>query len=301
MPVVDRRAWLLLGAVSAIWGASFLWVALALRDLSPGAVTLARAGLAAAVMLPVALRRGALRGLRERPGALVAVALVQIAGPFLLIGYAQVEVDSGLAGVLVGSTPLWTALLALGLDEEERMRGLQLAGLVIGLAGVALTVGADLHVSSAALLGGVALLLAAVGYAAGGFIVKHRLGGTQPLGVVAAAMLVATVAVAPAAAAAPPTRLPGLLAVAATVLLGAVSGGVGWLLYYTLLDEVGPASASLALYLVPGFAVVYGVVLLGEPLTAGTVGGLTLIAGGSWLAGRSPRSTGSRSRPRDRG
>jgi drug/metabolite transporter (DMT)-like permease len=296
---VDRRAWLLLGAVSAIWGASFLWTALALRDLSPGVVTLARAGLAAAVMLPVALRRDALRGLRERPGAIVAVALVQLAAPFLLIGYGQVEVDSGLAGVLVGSTPLWTALLALWLDAEERMQGLQLVGLAIGLAGVALTVGADLSLSSGALLGGLALLLAAVGYAAGGFMVKHRLAEIQPLGVVAAAMVVATVAVAPAAAVTPPSQLPGLLTVLATVLLGTVSGGVGWLLYYTLLDEVGPASASLALYLVPGFAVVYGVALLGEPLTAGTVGGLAMIAGGSWLAGRSPRSTGSGIRPGD--
>jgi len=287
---VDRRSWSLLVAVGAIWGASFLLAAIALRDLSPGFMTFLRTGFAALVMLPIALRRGALGGLRRHAGAVVVVAVVQLAGPFLLIAFGQLEVASGLAGVLVGSTPLWTALLARGFDDEERSHGWSLVGVAVGIVGVAVLLGLELRGSTAELLGGAMLLLAGLGYAAGGFVVKRRLGDVQPVGVVTAAMLAGAVLVTPLAVATAPTELPSLGALAAAIALGTLAGGVGWLGYYTLIAGVGPARASITIYVVPAFAVLYGIVLLGEPATPGTFAGLVLIVSGSWLAaGSGPR------------
>ena len=297
---MDARAWTLLVVLGAIWGASFMLTEIALHDLSPAAVTLARTAFAAAVMVPAALARGALRGLRPHRGALLAVAAIQLAGPLLLIAVAQEEVDSGLAGVLIGTTPIFTALLAVGLDQAERSRGTALLGVGIGLGGVALALGADLRGSGGELAAGALLLLAAVGYAAGGFIVKHRLHAVEPVGVVAAAMVAASVMLAPAAAIGAPSRMPGLAEAAAAIALGAVSGGVGWLLYYVLIARVGPARASISIYLVPAFAVVYGVALLGEPLTAGVVAGLVLIVTGSWLAASGPPPAADRPPERER-
>jgi len=106
-------------------------------------------------------------------------------------------------------------------------------------------------------------------------------------------MLAGAVLVTPLAVATAPTELPSLGALAAAIALGTLAGGVGWLGYYTLIAGVGPARASITIYVVPAFAVLYGIVLLGEPASAGTFAGLLLIVGGSWLAaGGRPRREG---------
>ena len=283
---MKRRTWVLLVALAAIWGGSFLLTSIAIRHLSVPVVALLRTGTGAAVLLPIALARGALSGVRGQLGAMFLLGVVQLAGPFTLLGLGQRSVPSGLAGILVASTPLWTALLAVWIDHEERSRGWGLAGVGIGMLGVVLLCGVQLSGSLHTLLGAVMLLLAALGYAAGGFLAKRRVRGMATLGAVTGAMLAGTVALAPAALLTLPSWPPDRGALAAAVVLGGVSGGLGWLLYYTILADSGPAKAAIATYLVPGFAVVYGAVLLDEPLTAAAIAGLALVVGGSWLAGR---------------
>jgi drug/metabolite transporter (DMT)-like permease len=139
-------------------------------------------------------------------------------------------------------------------------------------------------------LGALMLLLAGLGYAAGGFLAKHSVPGLVPLGVLTAAMLAGSVVLAPVALAALPSEAPRAGPVLAAVALGAVSGGLGWFLYYTVLASAGAARAAIALYFVPAFAVFYGAAVLGEPLTAASLAGLVLVVAGSALAARSPRS-----------
>jgi drug/metabolite transporter (DMT)-like permease len=289
---VDRRAWVLLGILGAVWGASFLLTAIAIRDLSVPVVSLFRTGIGGLVLLPIALARGALRGLtrRQLPSVFV-LAIVQLAGPFMLIGYGQRHVDSGLAGILVASTPLWTALLAVRFDHEERSRGWNLAGIAIGFVGVALLLGVQLEGDVDTLLGALMLLLAGLGYAGGGFLAKHSVPGVVPLGVLTAAMIAGSVVLAPFALATLPGEAPRAGPVLAALALGAVAGGFGWFLYYTILAQAGAASAAITLYFVPVFAVFYGVVLLDEPLTAASLAGLVLVVAGSALAAarRRPR------------
>lgn len=281
---MSRRSWTLLLIVAGLWGGSFMLTSIAIRDLAVPVVALFRTGVGALVLLPIALRRGALAGLRRQLWPVLLLGVVQLAGPFLLLGYGQRSVPSGLAGILVSSTPLWTALLAVWIDHEERARGRGLLGLAVGIVGVALLCGLELSGDLDTLLGAAMLLLGALGYALGGFLAKHRVRGLSPVGAITGAMLGGSVALAPFALATLPDQAPALGPLAAAIALGSMSGGIGWLLYYIVLAESGPAKAAVSLYLVPAFAVIYGVVLLDEALTPAGIAGLALVVSGSWLA-----------------
>jgi drug/metabolite transporter (DMT)-like permease len=281
---MSRRSWMLLLIVAGVWGGSFMLTAIAIRDLPVPVVALFRTGVGALVLLPIALRRGALAGVQAQLWPLLLLGVVQLAAPFMLLGYGQRSVPSGLAGILVSSTPLWTALLAVWIDHEERSRGRGLIGLAVGIVGVVLLCGLELSGSLDTLVGAAMLLLGALSYALGGFLGKHRVRGMTAVGAITGAMVTGSVALAPFALATLPDHAPGLGPLAAAIALGAISGGLGWLLYYTVLAESGPAKAAVSLYLVPAFAVIYGVVLLGEPLTTAEIVGLVLVVSGSWLA-----------------
>jgi drug/metabolite transporter (DMT)-like permease len=281
---VDRRSWILLALLSSFWGASYLFIKLGLRDLSPAMIVFARTGLAAAVLLPVAVARGALAGVRERAPAVIVLALLQVAGPFILITAGERHISSSLAGILVASAPIFTALLAVWIDQEERSHGWSLAGVLVGIVGVALLLGIETGGGTAALVGGLMVVLAGLGYALGGFFLKRRLSDLPPVGVGAATLLVGALVSAPFGLATAPDSLPGLGPSAAVAALGVVGTGLAFWIFYTLIATVGPAKASLVAYVAPGFAVIYGVTLLDEGFTLATLAGLILIVGGSWLA-----------------
>jgi drug/metabolite transporter (DMT)-like permease len=287
---MDRRSWILLLTLGAIWGASYMFIEIGLRDLSPAMIVFVRVALAALVLIPVAAARGALAGIRPYAIWLVAIGAIQVAGPFLLIGAGQEEISSSLAGILVASAPLFTALLAIWVDHEERSHGLRLGGILIGFGGVALLLGVDLGGEGAALVGGLFIVLASLGYAIGGFMVKHRLAGIPPVAMSGLVMAAAAVLMIPLAVATAPDEVPGLGPAAAIAALGVVGTGVAFVIFYGLIGSVGPARAFLVTYIAPGFAVVYGATLLDEEITAVTIGGLALILAGSWLAaeGRLP-------------
>ena len=293
---MDRRSWLSLLLLAAIWGASYLFIKIGLRDLSPSAVAFLRVLLAAVVLLPLAASRGALAGLRAHLTVVLLVAAVQTAGPFLLIALGEQEVSSSLAGILVSSAPIFTVILAVWVDREERATGLRLAGVAAGFGGVVMLLGLDLGGSSAALLGGLAVVLASLGYAIGGFVVKHRLRTAAPQGLAAAVMVASSVMLLPAAVATAPSEAPGIGPLAAVAALGILGTGVAFAIFYDLISRVGPTRSLLVAYIAPAFAIFYGAVLLDEAITAATIAGLVLIVGGSWLAaeGRLPGRAGKR-------
>jgi drug/metabolite transporter (DMT)-like permease len=287
---VDRRSWTLLGLLASLWGASYLFIKIGLHDFSPAMVVFLRTLLGAAVLAPLALSRGALRDLRGAVGGIVVLAALQVAVPFLLISWGEEEISSSLAGILVASTPLFTALLAIRVDHEERSHGVRLWGVVAGLVGVALLLGVDLSGTSAEALGGAAVLLAGLGYAAGALLAKRRVAHLPPTGVAAWVMVSSTVLLLPFALADLPSEAPGLGPVAAVAALGVLGTGVAFAIFYDLMARVGPARTFIVTYLAPAFAVAYGALLLDEGISASTLAGLGLIVGGSFLAaeGRLP-------------
>jgi drug/metabolite transporter (DMT)-like permease len=287
---MDRRSWTMLICLAAIWGASYMFIKIGVRDLSPAMVAWGRIVLAALVLVPVAAYRNQLRIPGGHIWMLTLLGAVQVAGPFLLIAEGEEEISSGLAGILVASTPLFTALLAIRIDHEERSQGARMWGIVAGLVGVGLLLGVDLSGTSAEALGGAAILLASLGYAVGAFIAKHGLAGAPPTGIAAWVMVASTVLLAPAALITAPSEAPGAGPVAAVVALGVLGTGIAFAIFYGLMARVGPARTFVVTYLAPAFAVAYGALLLDESITISTIAGLALIVGGSYLAaeGRLP-------------
>ena len=180
---------MLLGLLASVWGASYLFIKIGLRDFSPAMVVFLRTLLAAVVLAPLALQRGAFAGLRPLIGPIFFLAALQVAAPFLLISWGEEEISSSLAGILVASAPILTAMLAIFIDQDERVSPIGGVGIGIGIVGVALLLGIDVGGDSAALIGGLAVVLASLGYALGGFYLKARFKDTQPIGVVTATML----------------------------------------------------------------------------------------------------------------
>jgi drug/metabolite transporter (DMT)-like permease len=282
---MSRRSWTLFGLLAAFWGASYLFIKVSLEDdIAPQFIVFVRTALAAVVLLPLAHARGALAGLRGQLGAIAILAAIQVAGPFVLITVGEQHLPSALTGILVATTPIFTFLLAFALEGEERAGGLSMAGVVIGLSGVALLLGVDAGGGTAALIGGLMVVLASFGYALGSWFLKRRIAGVQPLGVVAGTMAASALMVLPFAGVDPPTSVPGIDAIGSLAALGLLGTGVSFVIFYTLIGTEGPAKASLVAYVAPGFSVVYGVTLLDESFSVSTAAGLVLIVGGSWLA-----------------
>jgi drug/metabolite transporter (DMT)-like permease len=288
---MNRRAWLLMALLAGLWGASYLFIKVALEDgMPPLLIVFARIALGAVVLVPLALRADALRPLGGLTGPIVFMAVVQVVVPFLLITYGERHIASSLAGILVSAAPIFTALIAVRYDDEERPHGIAIAGVVMGIVGVVLLFGVDLSGDTAALAGGLMVLLASVGYAVGSLYLKHRLRGVPAVGIAASTMVAGALMLAPLALLALPSHAPSPTAAASLLALGAGGTGIAFAIYYTLIAGIGPGRASLVAYIAPGFAVLYGVVLLSEPLTAGALLGLLLILAGSWIAaeGRLP-------------
>ena len=281
---MQRRAWALLLILGAIWGASYLFIKIGVRDLSPAMVAWLRVLLAAAVLAPLALRRTGLGRLRGRVAMLALVAATQVAGPFVLIAAGEEEISSSLAGILVASAPLFTALLAIRFDPEERSEGLRLAGVGMGLLGVGLLLGFDLGGSGRELLGGAAVLLAGLGYAIAALLAKRYFAPDEPLTVAAGVMILSALMLAPFGLATAPGSFPGLGPLAAVAALGLLGTGVAFAIFYSLIRSVGPARTYIVTYIAPAFAVFYGALFLDEQITVATLAGLALIVGGSWLA-----------------
>ena len=279
------RPLLALLALAATWGGSYLLIAVALESTTAAALTLGR--FVPAAVLVALLARRQLVALRGRWRAVFLLALVQQAGPMLLIALGERDVPSGLAGTLVACAPLWGALLAPALGRPAP-GGLGWAGLVVGIAGVGLLLGAG-ATDRDGLLGGGLIQIAAAGYAVGAAWTAQDFRDVPRLALLTGVLTASSVLLVPAVLLDLPDRLPtaqGLLAVA---VLGVVGTGAAFIVFYWLVDQVGPERTILVTYLAPVFAVGYGVVLRDERVTAAGAVGLVLVLAGAYLAGRGTR------------
>jgi drug/metabolite transporter (DMT)-like permease len=281
---MSRRHVSMLLALTAVWGASFLFIKVGVRDFAPSTLICLRCGFAVLTLLPILLARSGARAAvavaRPRLGALATVGIVNTAIPFFLITWGEQYVDSGLAGILNASSVLFAALFALVLDRDQRVTGLRLAGVLVGFAGVALLVGVDPGGGHRAALGSLAVVGAAVCYGWAALYTGRRLRGLPPLVVATGSTLAATLVSLPPALVQLPSSLPGWKEGGSVIALGVLGTGIGYLLYYGLIAGAGASKAILVTYLVPPMALVYGALILDEPVPATSLGGLALILGG---------------------
>jgi drug/metabolite transporter (DMT)-like permease len=282
---MSRKGWLLFAAMSLLWGVPYLFIRVAVHEVDPVVVTFARVGIATVFLVPIAWHKGALGRLRGRWGAIGLLALVQIVGPFLLIGFAERYVSSSLTSLLIAADPLLVAVFAIWLDRSERVTGGRMVGLLVGLTGVLLLLGFDVGGDAQVLFGSVLVVLAAAGYAAGALMLKRPTYSALPsLGVVTAECAIATVVVAPFAAFRMPSHVPSSEVLGSLVGLGVLCTALAWLAFFALIAEVGASRGTVFTYVNPAVAVVLGVLLLDEPVTAWTAAGFLLIVLGSWLS-----------------
>jgi drug/metabolite transporter (DMT)-like permease len=288
---MTRRAWILFASVSLIWGVPYLFIKVALDEgASPMLIAWGRVAIGAALLLPIAWKLGYLDGLRSKTRPLVAFSIAECGLPWWLIPLGEQQVSSSLAAILIASLPLVTALLAFRIDHSERVRGLRLVGLFIGLAGVVLLLGIDVGGRGSEILGALAILGATLCYATGLFIVKRHFSDVNPIGAVAVALAISTVILAPAGLSSIPGSEVSGGAVASIVVLGAVCSALALILFFNLIADVGATRASVITYVNPAVAVLLGVALLDEGLGPAAVAGMLLILAGSWLStgGRLP-------------
>lgn len=276
-----RRPILPLFALAAIWGSSYVFIAIALRGFDPIVVAGGRQCIAAVCLLPVAIRRRTFAISRRDFAAIAAVSVVMVGGPTVLVAVGQQSVPSSLAGTLVATSPVFTVLLAIRIDQDERPSSAQLLALLLGLIGIGLLFGVDLRSLTDGVFGGLALLLAAFGYALGGLLVKRL--QVRPVDLTILGSLVSGLLLLPAALVALPDHLEAGPALA-LLELGAIGTAAGWVFYYSLISRYGARRASVVQYLAPAFAVVLGVAALSDPLTPTTVLGLAMVLAASFAA-----------------
>jgi drug/metabolite transporter (DMT)-like permease len=297
---MSARAWIAFAAVSTLWGIPYLFIKVAVDDgVPPVFLAWVRVVLGAAVLLGLAWSAGVLASLRGRWRWLAVFAVIEIVIPFPLIAAGEQHVDSSLAAIVVAAAPLFVALLALRFDDDERVGGARLGGLLVGLVGVIALVGIDATGSGEELLGAGAILLSAFCYAVGPMLLKRHLADLDPRASMGAALAIAAVILTPGALLAPPGTTPSGAALASLVILGVFCTAAAFAFYGALVAEAGAGRALVITYVAPVVAVALGVAVLGERPGAGAAAGLLLILAGSWLAtgGRLPPGLGRRSVP----
>ena len=279
---MSRRGAVLFLALSVMWGIPYLLIREAVQHgVDPATLVFLRTAPAAAILLPVAWRAGALRAVRGHLGWVVVYAFVHFGVPWLLMSSAEQHLTSPVTGMLVATVPLIAAVVARVTHPDERFGAARLAGLALGAVGVGLAVGFDLAGSNGLWL--LAMGVVVLGYTFGPVIISLRLGAIGGLGVIATAFGVVSVAYAPYAL----THLPGHWTwsiVGSIAVLAIVCTGAAFLVMFELVGEVGPSRMVVVTYLNTAIAVILGIVVLSEPLTTGIVVGFPLIIGGSYLA-----------------
>jgi drug/metabolite transporter (DMT)-like permease len=271
----------LLSFLAAVWGASYLFIKVAVDEIEPTAMMFFRLALAAGLLVPfVLVRLGTRRGLDElrrawRPG--LALGVVNAAVPFTLIAWGEKYIDSGVAAIANSTVPLFVVLLAIKFRPSERATGARLAGVLIGVAGVAVLAGAQPDGGWWAVAGTLAVVLASFAYAVGGLYGQGQTAETRGPVLATAAMIGGAVVLLPFALVQLPDTMPSSEAIASVAALSVLGTALAQLVLFRMLRLHGSARTSLVTYLLPVTALFYGAVLLDEPVTAAVLAGLVLI------------------------
>jgi drug/metabolite transporter (DMT)-like permease len=281
---VSRGYVVSISLLAAVWGASYLFIKVAVRDVEPATLMFIRVALAALLLVPFVLAtRGVRRGAAElRAAAVPALVLgtINAAIPFTLIAWGETHVDSGVAAVANATVPLFVVLLAIKVRPSERATGARLAGIVLGFAGVILLAGAQPGGGWWAAAGTLAVVVASLFYASGALYGQARTGEIAGPVLAAGTVVGAAIVLAPIAVVQAPHDMPGWKAIASILALGIGGTALAQLVLFRMFRLYGASRTTLVTYLLPPAALLYGAVFLSEPLGAGTVGALAVILAG---------------------
>jgi drug/metabolite transporter (DMT)-like permease len=274
----------LLGVLAASWGASYLFIKVAVEDLEPAPLMCLRLILAFAALFPVlALSsgfHGAITEIKGTGGGGALLGLVNMAIPFTLIAWGEKHIDSGVAAIANSTVPIFVALLAIRFRPSERITGMRLFGVLLGLVGVGVLTGLNPEGGWWAVAGTLAVVLASLSYAVANLYAPARFGRTEPIVVAATTTFWGMVLLIPVSLFQLPEHMPGWKALASVAALGLIGTAFATLILYRMLNTYGSSRTSLVTYLLPPMALFYGVTILDEQIHLNSALGLVLILAG---------------------
>lgn len=286
---MSRRGWVLFILTGLLWGVPYLFIKIAVDPeggFSPATVVFLRTAIGAAILIPWAIRQktlgDAIRGIRY----VAPYALLEMIGPWILIGTAEQKISSGLAGLLVASVPIFATIFASLHGDKTVWQFKRIIGIAIGFLGLIFLVGIESIKGGADPLSIAMVLFASITYAYAVMMVYSKLPGVSGVAINGVAMVISAIFYLPFTVAQWPTGPINESAIWAVIALGIFSTGISFAIFFILIDIIGVARASLVTYLNTAFAVVLGIIFLGEPLTVGIIFGLPLVLLGSYLASR---------------
>jgi drug/metabolite transporter (DMT)-like permease len=278
---MSRRGWILFITMGVIWGVPYLMIKVAVSELSPSVIVLARTAIAALLLVPLAVSRGYLQPVLKHWWPVAVFAAIEMAIPWFLLTNAEKQLTSSLSGLLIAAVPLVGALFGWA-TGGERLGFRRILGLLIGIAGVAALVGLDLGRGDLWALTQMAGVV--IGYAIGPFILTRYLSELPGLGVIAISLALTAVAYAGPGIAQLPADMPRATVIGAVLTLGVLCTAIAFICFFALINEVGPVRSTVITYINPAVAIILGIAFINEPATLGIGVGFVLVLAGSVLA-----------------
>jgi drug/metabolite transporter (DMT)-like permease len=292
---VSWRAWAAFTALCIIWGVPYFFIKLAVQEVSPFMLAWARITLAAGILLPIAVRRGALRATRGFWGPIALFALVEFIVPFSAISIGEQWISSSVAAILLATVPLMIAVLSRFFGVHERFGLLRSTGLMLGFIGVIALVGLGRIAGLQGWLGVGCMMLAAIGYAIGPLIIQRHLSRLDSTGATAGSLLIASLVLLVPACLSWPAHLPSVTTLSSIATLGVLCTATAMLLMFYLVNHAGAARASVITYVNPVVATLLGTLQLHERLGISGAIAFALILIGCLLATRTAHGSLSES------
>ncbi len=282
---MTRKSMIYFGLVGFLWGIPYLLMKVAVEDFPPAAVVAGRTLIGASILIPIAIYRKKFKGAVLGFKFVAFYALLEMIGPWILITTAEQKISSGLAGLLVSTVPIFATIITSMRGDHSVWQFKRIVGIVVGFLGLILVVGIESLTGSADLLSIVMVVIASVSYAYAVIMILSNLPLVDGIAINGLAMALTTIFWGPVAIAQWPSSI-SMNSALSLVALGVLSTAFAFILFFKLMEDIGPARGSLVTYLNTAVAVVLGVIILKEPLTAGIIIGLPLVLIGSYLASR---------------
>lgn len=287
---MSRRSWGHFLLVGFLWGIPYLFMKVAVEDLTPAAIVCGRTLIGAAMLIPFAIYQKTLRSAIAGRKDVAIYAVMEMAIPWLLITTSEKKISSGLAGLLVATVPIWATLFTAMKGDKSVLHSSRIFGIFIGFIGMIALIGIDAIKSALDIPSVLMVIVASILYAAAVMRVTERLPGVNGIAINGLAMGITCVIYAPITVLTWPDEPISGSSIASLIALGIFSTGFAFVFFFKLLAEIGPARSSLVTYLNTAFAVVLGILVLREPITLGVAVGLPVVLYGSYLASRKTKA-----------
>ena len=283
---MTRKNWGLFLLTGFLWGIPYLLMKVAVKDLSPVVIVFSRVFIGSLILIPLAIRHKTIRAGFANIKYIFPYAIAEMVGPWILITTAEKHISSGLAGLLIATVPIWSTIQSSYPGDKTVGHHKRLFGLLLGFVGIVLVVGIESISGKQNPVAIAMMIIAAIGYSWATIMVNRNIPHVDGIAINGIAMGITSIIYLPLMLTNLPSQMPQASVLWSVVLLGLFPTALAFILFFQLMPEIGPARASLVTYLNTAFAVVLGVVLLGEPLTLGIEIGLPLVLIGSYFASR---------------